>query len=215
MKYIRKARFRPRYRRPGKIHPLRRLLVLALCLMVLWAAACEAGLRFITPQLTQAVVEDYLRAVVNRAVSEELEENGAVFANVESNGSGQVTSITADGETLNRLKTGLLERLEKSFKGKAKAYVPIGSLTGLGIFNGRGPKAPLKLNLQGSADVLFETEFVSAGVNQSCHRITMKVHVHAYSQSRRFETAAEIETATVLAETVVVGAVPNMALLQN
>ena len=66
-----------------------------------------------------------------------------------------------------------------------------------------------------AADLSFHTEFVSAGINQSCHRVTMTVTVQAYSQSQRFQTQAQVETSTVLAETVLVGQVPEMALLEN
>ena len=38
----------------------------------------------------------------------------------------------------------------------------------------------------------------------------MTVRARAYSQSRRFETSAETESVTVLAETVVVGEVPEL-----
>ena len=74
---------------------------------------------------------------------------------------------------------------------------------------------PLTLGMEGSADLSFQTEFVSAGINQSCHRVTMVVKAQGFSQSSRFETQVEVETSTVLAETVLVGAVPEGAVLQT
>ena len=67
----------------------------------------------------------------------------------------------------------------------------------------------------GSSQANFHNEFVSAGINQSCHRVTMVVKAQGFSQSRRFETQVEVETSTVLAETVLVGAVPEGAVLQT
>ena len=43
----------------------------------------------------------------------------------------------------------------------------------------------------------------------------MTVTLQAYSQSQRFQTQTQVETSTVLAETVLVGQVPEMALLEN
>ena len=191
----------------------RRLLVLGLVLILVWSVFCEAGTRFISRELLEEAMEHYLRCAVNQAVRAELSEREESFAAVSQAADGRITGVTADAGALNDLKSGVLERLEKTVNGRAKASVPIGSLTELGILNGRGPGIPIRLNIHGSADLAFDTEFISAGVNQSCHRVIMTVRVKAYSPSRRFEAAAEIETTTVLAETVVVGTVPGAALL--
>ena len=71
---------------------------------------------------------------------------------------------------------------------------------------------PVRMAFEGSANLRFDTEFTTAGVNQSLHRITMTVTAYAYSQSRRFEAKVEESTSTVLAETLVVGPVPSLAL---
>ena len=90
----------------------------------------------------------------------------------------------------------------------------MGSLTGVGLFNGRGFPVPVKLQLEGSAVVEFSTEFTGAGLNQTCHRLMMTVRARAYSPSKRFETSVETEAATVLAETMVVGEVPKRNIQQ-
>ena len=122
--------------------------------------------------------------------------------------------VSADQERLNSLRAGVLERLSRSLKGKATVYVPVGSLTGVGLFNGRGFPVPVKLQLEGSAVVEFSTEFTGAGLNQTCHRLMMTVRARAYSPSKRFETSVETEAATVLAETMVVGEVPKLNIQQ-
>lgn len=116
---------------------------------------------------------------------------------------------------MNALRVQVLERLEEPLNGSVTVEVPAGSLTGIALLNGRGFPVPLSMNLEAAADLSFHTEFVSAGINQSCHRVTMTVTVQAYSQSQRFQTQTQVETSTVLAETVLVGQVPEMALLEN
>lgn len=183
--------------------------------MLLWETVSEAGLSAVSQELTEEAARNYLLSTINQAVNEELQEDAGSFVSVSQSGNGEVSSVSANAARLNNLKTGVLSRLSKALNGKVTAYVPVGSLTNVGILNGRGPKVPIKLNLESSADVSFQTEFDSAGVNQSCHRITMTVKARAYSQSQRFETRVEEQTVTVLAETVVVGAVPDVALAGN
>ncbi len=211
MRYIRKRRFPIRYRRMGKHRTGKRLFAVALVLLFLWTAVTEAGLSSVSQELTEEAAREYLLTSINTVVREELEERNAAFVTVSRSGNGTVSAVNANVSALNSLKAGIIARLSKALNGKASAWVPVGSFTEVGVLNGRGPKVPVKLNLEGSADVTFQTEFRSAGVNQSCHRIVMAVTARAYSQSKRFEIQVEEETSTVLAETVVVGEVPDIA----
>jgi hypothetical protein len=134
------------------------------------------------------------------------------YIQVERDGKGQITAASANPHALNQLKARVLERLSQSLNGRREIKVPLGSLTGIRILNGRGFCVPVRMAFEGSANLRFDTEFATAGVNQSLHRITMTVTAYAYSQSRRFEAKVEESTSTVLAETLVVGPVPSLAL---
>ncbi|WP_322173480.1 sporulation protein YunB [Acutalibacter caecimuris] len=199
----------PRRYRQGR-RKLPRVLFLLAAVLLGAAAFSELALSAISPELTQEAARGYILDCVTKAVEAELATDPSPFVTVERQQDGQVTLVSADPERLNRLKAGVLERLSKTLRGRATAYVPVGSLTGVGLLNGRGFPVPIKLQLEGSAVAEFSTDFTSAGLNQTCHRLTLTVRARAYSQSRRFETAVEAETTTVLAETMVVGEVPKL-----
>lgn len=214
MRYIVKRRFPVRYRRSaGKKRGFRRWLIPVLAGgLFLWLALSEIGLSSVSQELTEEAARSYLISSMDRAVKEELGDGESSFVQIARTGDGRVSDLSADAGKLNGLKSGVLSRLKKDLNGSVSAYVPIGSLTGVGVLNGRGPMVPVKLKLEGSANVSFQSEFDSAGVNQSVHRITMTVSARAYSQSKRFEARVEEETTAVLAETVLVGQVPQVAL---
>ena len=210
MRYIRR-RLPRRYRSSGGKR--RRLLWLGLA-VILIAALCERAISGVSPELVEEAARGYVLECISRAVDAELEESDAPFVTVERESGGKISMVSADQERLNSLRAGVLERLSRSLKGKAAVYVPVGSLTGVGLFNGRGFPVPVKLQLEGSAVVEFSTEFTGAGLNQTCHRLMMTVRARAYSPSKRFETSVETEAATVLAETMVVGEVPKLNIQQ-
>ena len=210
MRYIRR-RLPRRYRSSGGKR--RRLLWLGLA-VILIAALCERAISGVSPELVEEAARGYVLECISRAVDAELEESDAPFVTVERESGGKISMVSADQERLNSLRAGVLERLSRSLKGKATVYVPVGSLTGVGLFNGRGFPVPVKLRLEGSAVVEFSTEFTGAGLNQTCHRLMMTVRARAYSPSKRFETSVETEAATVLAETMVVGEVPKLNIQQ-
>lgn len=206
-RYIPKRRLWPR---PVKWSRTRGLLVILAALILGMTVLSELALSAVTPELTQEAARGYMLDCVAQAVEAELEADPAPFVTVEREAAGEVSLLSADPERLNRLRAGVLDRLSHSLKGQVTVYVPVGSLTGVGLLNGRGFPVPVRLRLEGSAEAEFSTDLLSAGVNQTCHRLTLTVRARAYSQSRRFETSAETESVTVLAETMVVGEVPEI-----
>lgn len=205
MKRIRK------YRSPdGRKGWLKALLSLLALAVVGTTALSEQALSAVSPELTQEAVRGYILDHITQAVEAELEADPGPFLLVEREESGQVSLASADQERLNRLRARVLERLSRDLRGQVTVQVPVGSLTGVGLLNGRGFPVPLKMRLEGSATAEFSTDFISAGLNQTCHRLSFTVRAQAYSPSRRFETAVEVESVTVLAETMVVGQVPKL-----
>lgn len=203
-------RFRRRHVTKRRKH-WKTLLVIAVLLVAGWVAFSEWGLGSISEELTQEAARGYVLARVNEAVEESMGEEGA-FVSVENDETGSPVAVRTDTAALNQLRAQILSRLEETLNGSVTVEVPAGSLTGVALLNGHGFPVPLTMRMESSADLSFETEFVSAGINQSCHRITMTITVQTYSQSKRFETQAQVETSTVLAETVLVGNVPEGGL---
>ena len=209
MKYI-GHRFISNYRTPKKRKAgFRRLLIFLFLLLLLWLILMELGLSSVSPELSEEAARGYLLSSMNTAIGKELERIDGEFVSVATQ-NGETALLQADYSSFAAVKEGICKRLAKSLNGKVTAFVPIGSLSGVGFLNGRGPSVPLRLRFEGSADVTFETEFVSAGINQSCHRVIMKVRARVYSQSKRFSAQLQEETEALVAETVVVGEVPRV-----
>ncbi|WP_304584250.1 sporulation protein YunB, partial [Acutalibacter muris] len=175
MRYIRK-KFPRRYRGGGK---KRRWAVWLVLAVIVIAVFCERAISGVSPELIEEAARGYVLECISEAVDAEMEEDKGPFVNVEKGSEGQVSLVSADQERLNSLRAGVLERLSHSLKGRATVYVPVGSLTGVGLFNGRGFPVPVKLQLEGSAIVEFSTEFTGAGMNQTCHRLVMTVRARA------------------------------------
>lgn len=188
---------------------------MAILVVAGMALFSEWGLSSISPELTQEAARGYLLSCVNEAIEAEVEEESMSFVTVERDQEGKICGVSTNTAALNGLRVRVLSRLEDSLNGSVTVKIPAGSLTEIALLNGRGFPVPLKLWMEGVADLSFQTEFTSAGINQSCYRVTMTVSVQAYSQSKRFSVQVEEETSTVIAETVVVGTVPDAAVLRN
>lgn len=209
---LRIFRRRRTHKRRKSGHKYLRIWLLLLAVLFIGGSIfSELGLSSVSPELTEEAARNYIQNAINEAVYRQDTEEIGAYVEADRNAAGKVLSLSCNTTKLNALKAEIMERLSESLNKKAKVHVPIGSLSNVALFNGRGFLVPIHLQFEGTADVSFQSEFLSAGLNQSCHRITMTVKAGVYVPSQRFETAVTEETTTVLAETVIVGEVPEIA----
>lgn len=87
--------------------------------------------------------------------------------------------------------------------------VPLGTISGIPLLAGKGPRIQLKFTPAGAVKSSFESEFRSAGINQTLHRIklclTATVRVILPGQSQSLIVTAEAP----IAENIIVGDVPQ------
>ena len=176
----------------------------------------EIGISSISQELTQEAAVKHIISSVNSAVEKKLKKSEqGYFVHITRDSSGNVTSVEADAKKLNEFKTEITDAAIKKLNGRHRVGIPAGSLTNIRILNGRGFSVPVKHNFEGTADITFESAFYSAGINQSCHRITMKVTSSVFSQSRKFKESAEHTTEFIISETIIVGSVPELMALPD
>ena len=163
----------------------------------------------VTNQAKVASVE-----AVNDAVMQELTADQIAYADlvhIERADSGQILAVTTDMAQMNQLKAAVLQRVQGELGEHMDTGVPLGTLLGSELLHGRGPVVPVRLTLSGNVTADFDSTFESAGINQTKHRITLRVHTSIYSfLPPAFNGTTEIETDVAVAETVIIGEVPQM-----
>ena len=208
----------PPVRRPyegGRGRLPARLRVLAvLCLLAGLLIMIERNLR----PLIQAYGETAAKWVAMRAVNDGVEKALSAsnitydqLVTVQKDDQGTITSIEADVVQINRLKaaaTGaVMDELENYTKQTVE--IPFGNLIGGDFFTGRGPYIPIKISMSGTALSVMNSRFTSAGINQTSHQIELEVTVRIYAAIPGFRSSIETTTNYLVAETVLVGEVPD------
>ena len=90
--------------------------------------------------------------------------------------------------------------------------IPAGNLTGLSLLMGRGPGIPVEIMVLTSSHVEFRNNIVTAGINQTKHQISLLVIVDIDVLVPWGTESAQICTELLIADTVVVGQVPETYL---
>lgn len=153
--------------------------------------------------------------IINDAVYRELTGGQYDYENIVRltyDSDGEVKSVTGDTQTINRLKSRatLLINEAVSELGKMDIGISLGTASGISFFYGRGPQIPVRVLPKGAANAVLISEFTPAGINQTLHRIILEVGVDVTAIIPGFNKTLSIETNFIVAETVIVGKVPNM-----
>lgn len=210
----------PRFRRRRRI---RRIPGWALTVAVglVLAAGCvsllELRLRPMVITLAQAQAQNLVTSVVEQAFAREMNAQPDAYrqlVDIQRDETGAVTALSADMPVLNQLRTTLTADVLQALQSAdvSQIQVPLGSLVDLDLLWGLGPTVKVYSMTVGTVEGEFESEFSSAGVNQTVHRIilTLKVPLTLMLPGGAAETVCE--TQLCVAETVIVGQVPESYL---
>ena len=88
-------------------------------------------------------------------------------------------------------------------------YIRLGSFTGSKLLAGRGPKVKFKISTIGNVETDLKSEFSSAGINQTLHRVYLEVKCRVVILTPFDEVEEIITNQVLIAEAVIVGNVPN------
>lgn len=84
-----------------------------------------------------------------------------------------------------------------------------GNFTGNSFLAGHGPEIKVKVIPAGTVNTEFKTEFISAGINQTRHRVYLGVECNMRVIAPFATEDIIVENSVTVAETVLIGEVPE------
>jgi sporulation protein YunB len=173
-------------------------------------------LKRISGQIAVSDACDIMTTQVNAAITQVLQEgdyDADWFVSFEKNEAGEVTAISSNMTHINALSALLLDRvIGLTGNRNLTVSIPAGNLTGLSLLMGRGPGIPVEIMVLTSSHVEFRNNIVTAGINQTKHQISLLVIVDIDVLVPWGTENAQICTELLIADTVVVGQVPETYL---
>lgn len=173
----------------------------------------ERALRPVLAAAARYQVRSQVTAAVEQWAARDLQERGVDYSDfvaITRNEAGEITALSADMARLNLLRAELsahlLERLEDS---QLELTVPVGSLLPIEPTWARGPELHLRALALGTASAEFESEFTSAGINQTRHRLWLELSVPVTVLLPGGGEELTVDSRLCVAETVIVGQVPQ------
>ena len=194
---------------------LRQVLLLStLSVVVCFILFLKLRLSPLVKELALARVENKASNIINDAIEEQLKENDINYDSmvaIEKTVYGEVSALRTNMAEINRLKTEVLSTVDSLLLDLdvEEVGLPLGSLIFPELFSGSGPKIPVKVLSVSNSDADFRNVFSEAGINQTTHRIMMDVKVYMTILTPAGTENVEAISSVVVAETVIVGNVPQ------
>lgn len=189
------------------------MLFLLVALLAL-AIVAMTHLKPVLMSLATARVSNTVNGIVTAAVNETIYSGGVDYDQLisfEKDNEGKITAVKSNMAEFNRLQSAIIDEvLEKLSEVTTKELsVPVGTLLGSPFLAGRGPLIRVRMQSVGSSSAHFENAFTSAGINQTKHQIYLVVDVYVSILLPGFSTTTKFSNTYSVAETVIVGSVPD------
>ncbi len=188
------------------------ILIISLLTFLLFKT--DKNLRILILESAESRIGMLMSDCANTAVNKATKENNITYSDiirVTRDDTNAITSLQTDINALNLIRTEIdhlfSEEMEKN--SQVVLSLPIGSIIGNEYTIGRGPCIKYKLEVSVNTSTDYNSQFYSAGFNQTLHQITVCVSGDAYIMSPWYRNTIKFSTDYILAETIITGVVPD------
>lgn len=199
---------------------LRRFLIrigIIILVFLVLVMTLRSKYRYVIRDLAQTSVMNTTSDLTNDAISKQIAAGNIAYDRIvyfEKDLEGRITALKTNMSEVNRLKTDVLNIINDEIMAldNSDIGVPLGSLFFPELFSGKGPAIPVHILSIRNSDASFVSSFSQAGINQTLHRLNMEVSIDVavlvLGETTNFTMTSEV----VVAETIIVGQVPNTFL---
>lgn len=192
------------------------LIIMIIAGVIMFLA--EQRISSLAIRLGEVQLENEIRKECNRIAAEILGRYEDDFNEISYEVSGDgVRYIQVNFAKLNNYKCELTDALSEYLKthNEIVCYVPFGALLSNDIFAAQGANMPIEITSTGTAEVDFLDDFTTGGINQTRHRLMLKIIVKVQLHTVGDRTEKIIEIEIPVTERVTVGEVPARLDISN
>lgn len=186
------------------------VLILTLLTTICTITYVDLKLRPVVVGAAKSRARLFAAGIVSESVDGALKDVDSPLVNV-IYGTEGISAIETNIAGITRLRADSIESISEKLSNPEKMTleIPVGNLAGGIVFTGRG--FPVKIRLVPIGDVSSEiySEFSETGINQTLHRIYLRVRVVMNMIVASDITKLELSSDVLLSETVIVGKVPD------
>ena len=187
------------------------LLVVFFCIVVWYymlvlvpiiKTFCIAKINSLTEQALNLAVSNVINSTVNY---------GNIM-NISYNQNGDISYISANQYMINTISREIIKDANERIKSIDEDYIniPLGTLTGIALFSGRGTTVKLSASPVTIVGSSFDSKFINVGINNTMHKIYLTISARVEMNLPIKKQTIDVKQQVLLCESVIVGKVPNV-----
>ena len=167
--------------------------------------------------LAETQVKNSTSDLINDAIDKQIESGNVQYDRIvyfEKDLDGRITALKTNMSEVNRLKTDILNIINDEILAldTSDLGIRIGSLLLPEFFSGRGLLLPIQILSIRNSEASLYSDFTEAGINQTLHQLNMHISVDVTVLVLGQTDSFTITSQVIIAETVIVGQVPDTLL---
>ena len=198
---------------PGKKPALLRRLTLCALLLCLVLMLLERNLTRVVLTLASAKAEVLAVQALNQAaealIADGISYDSLVHVTLGEDGSVRLLQANTAGMNSLASRASLTAQARLEALQDQTVSVPLGSALGVTLLAGTGPRIRVHMLPVGAVVTAYETEFTSAGINQTRHRVLLTMRAQVQLVLPTGASGVEAVTQVAVAESIIVGQVPD------
>lgn len=201
----------------GRRSRLKVFLIIALPLIIAFYLIIDSNLETTLNEIAKSKAQLAGQQIITRAVNEQVagktEYQDLVV--IHKDGEGRVVLIQPNTVKINQMMAETLLHVESGFAElETQSYsIPLGQALGSRIFAGYGPGIKVRMMPVGRVNADLVDHFEEAGINQTRHLICLKVSGKIKVVIPFNKEEVDVAMTIPVAETIVVGQVPNTYMM--
>lgn len=165
---------------------------------------------------TKTQLGSFATKSINYAIADIMNQNVAYneLISIVKDGEDNISFIEANSVKINILSRTMSKVVMSNFLELSKVPIKIslGAFSGISLLTGAGPKIAFNVNPFGEVFCYFTSNFESAGINQTYHKIYMQIEIAVNVVFPTQKVTISSSSDTLLCETLIVGKIPEVYL---
>lgn len=196
-----------------------RLLIASLCFLLVIILLFVFFTSCVNPVIisaSEAQIKSLTSRAVNSAVQTIINESNVYDDLIEiiTDDNGKIIFIQVKSLMANKLskEVGKIANQNLDLISSEGVSIPIGTLSGIGVFVGMGPEIVFNVMAISTIQSKFNSEFTSAGINQTNHRIYLNLETTVNLILPTASRTVIVNSHILICEAILVGEIPSTYL---
>lgn len=170
------------------------------------------GVVHMSQMKSETLINEYVYAAVDKVFDENVSYENLMI--IEKDYEGRPLSLQSNYPVMNKLASQISEDIRQNISGLQDdtVTIPLGMLSGIPLLSSSGPDVKVNVKLLGSVHTDFKSEFNNIGANQTQHKIILEVKTKIAVTAPLMDKVTEVKTCIPVAETIIIGSMPELEM---